>query len=266
MITQEKPKVALVFAGHDPCGGAGIQADIETMSHFGVQTSTVLTALTVQDSVKVHRVQSVDSTFMTDQARAILEDMPVDVIKLGMLSSIRNIEDIHHILKDYRDIPVVVDPIIRAGDGSVLSNEEMTLAYSDLLFPLTTLVTPNSIEALKLAPEADSLFAAAQELMDDGCQYVLITGTHEATTDVCHTLYTNYQQLKHFSYPRLPHEYHGSGCTLASAASALMANGLAVSEAVEQALAYTWQRLKQGHQLGMGQFHPFRLNYHAKPS
>ncbi len=254
--------IVLSFSGHDPCGGAGIQADIESANNLGVKICTVITALTVQDSIGVKRIESVDATLVSEQAKAILEDMPIAAFKLGMLGSIENIEAIHEILHAYRDIPVVVDPIIKAGDGTLLSDEQMTLAYSDLIFPLTTIATPNSHEALKLATESDSLFACAQELMDDGCEYVLITGTHETTPDIINSLYYQHKKLKDFHWPRLLHEYHGSGCTLAAAIAALLAKGEPVLDAVTQAQDFTWNSLDQGMQLGMGQFHPNRFYLH----
>lgn len=256
---QSTPPIVLAFSGHDPSGGAGIQADIEAASSLGSQVASVVTALTVQDTQGVSKVQAVDPILVNEQARAILEDMPVKAFKLGLLGSIENIEVVHEILHQYHDIPVVLDPIIKAGDGSRLTNKDMTLAFSDLLFPLTTIVTPNSNEAIWLAPEADNLDACAQELMDDGCDYVLITGTHESTKDVINSLYHEHRKIEDFYWQRLSHEYHGSGCTLASAIASLLAQGLDMFNAVNEAQAYTWEALSAGQQLGLGQYHPDRF-------
>jgi len=253
----EKP-VVLTFAGHDPCGGAGVQADIETINYLGCRAASVITTLTVQDSQSVKSLHPVDAQLLKDQAKAVLEDMPVAAFKLGLLGSLENINAIYEILHSYRDIPVIVDPVLRSGGGYILSDEEMTLAYSDLIFPFTTLLTPNSKEALTLAPESDNLDSCAQELMDDGCQYVFITGTHESTPRVINTLYHDHKKIRSFSCERLPHEYHGSGCTLAAAAAAFLAQKQGMQEAVEAAHIYTWKSLHQGIQLGMGQWHPTR--------
>jgi len=256
---QSTPPIVLAFSGHDPSGGAGIQADIEAVTSLGAQIATVVTALTVQDTHKVSKINAVDSSLVKDQAKAVLEDMPIAAFKIGILGSLENIEAVHDIIHAYPDIPVVMDPIIRAGDGSRLSNQDMTLAFSDLLFPLTKVVTPNSNEAKWLAPEADNLDSCAQELMDDGCEYVLLTGTHESTEDVKNTLYHQHRKVEDFYWQRLEHEYHGSGCTLASAIAALLAQGLDMFNAVNEAQSYTWEALNAGKQLGLGQYHPDRF-------
>lgn len=253
------PPVVLSFSGNDPTGGAGIQADIEAVACMGGRVAPVITALTVQDTQNVNYCSITDAKLVAEQARYILEDMPVAVFKLGMLGSIENINAIHTILHDYHDIPVLIDPILSAGGGMSLASKEMALAYSDLLFPLTNLVTPNSNEVRLLAPEADSLDSCAQELMDDGCEYVLLTGTHEGTSDVINTLYGQHRKIDSSCWQRLPESYHGSGCTLTSAIAGLIACGVSIPDAVSIAQEYSWQSLKQGYQLGMGQQHPNRL-------
>ncbi len=251
--------VVMAFSGNDPTGGAGIQADIEAAASMGARIAPVITALTVQDTRNIKYFSATDANLVSEQARVILEDMPVAAFKIGMVGNLENMSAIHTILHDYRDIPVIVDPIISAGGGMSLASEEMALAYSDLLFPLTSLVTPNSNEARLLAPGADSLDACAQELMDDGCDYVLLTGTHEGTEQVINSLYGQHKKIESLSWERLPHSYHGSGCTLASAVSALIALGHAIPEAVNIAQKYSWQALVNGYQSGMGQCHPDRL-------
>jgi len=166
---------------------------------------------------------------------------------------------VHSILTDYSNIPVVLDPIILAGGGGMLADEDIIDAMVNLLFPLTTVLTPNSHEARALAPEADSLEACAQELLEAGCQYVLITGTHERTVEVVNTLYGNRRQLESYAWERLPNSYHGSGCTLAAAVAGLLAHGLDPVAAVHEAQDFTWQSLKYGYRVGMGQHLPNRL-------
>lgn len=250
--------VVLCFAGLDPTGGAGIQADIETITSMGAHPAPIITALTVQDTQQCLSYQPVDPLLLIQQARAILEDMPVNVIKIGMLGSREVIESIHGILLDYPDIAVVLDPVISAGHGGSLSSEDSITAMRELLFPYTTVVTPNSLEAKQLAPEADTLAACAEELQDQGCEYVLITGTHEVTSDVVNTLYGNHRELEQYRWTRLPHEYHGSGCTLASAIAGLLAQGLEPLTAVHEAQEFTWQALEHAYRTGMGQLIPNR--------
>ncbi|MCU7939739.1 MAG: hydroxymethylpyrimidine/phosphomethylpyrimidine kinase [gamma proteobacterium symbiont of Bathyaustriella thionipta] len=253
------PPVVLSFSGNDPTGGAGIQADIEAAVSMGARVAPVVTALTVQDTQNVKYFSVTDASMVSEQARHILEDMPIAAFKIGMVGSVENIAAIHNILHDYHEIPVIVDPIISAGGGMSLATEEMALAYSDLLFPFTNLVTPNSNEVRLLAPEADSFDSCAQELMDDGCEYVLLTGTHEGTEEVINTFYGHYKKIESSCWERLPHSYHGSGCTLTSAIACLVACGHTIADAVTIAQEYAWQSLRHGYQSGMGQHHPDRL-------
>ena len=256
---KKTPPIVLSFSGNDPTGGAGIQADIEAAASMGARIAPVITALTVQDTQNVKYFSVTDAKMVSEQARHILEDMPIAAFKIGMVGSVENIDAIHKILHDYHDIPVIVDPIISAGGGMSLATEEMALAYSDLLFPLTDLVTPNSNEVRLLAPEADSLDSCAQELMDDGCEYVLLTGTHEGTDDVINSFYGQHKKIESSCWERLPHSYHGSGCTLTSAIAGLVACGLPIPDAVIIAQEYAWQSLNNGYQVGMGQYHPDRF-------
>ena len=258
-MTQSIHPIVLCFSGNDPTGGAGIQADIEAIASMGAHAAPVITALTIQDTLNVKSFTAINAELVSSQARAILEDMLISAFKIGMIGSLENIEVIHSILHDYPDIPVIIDPIISAGGGKSLTSEEMALAYSDLLFPLTNLVTPNSNEARLLAPGADSLDACAQELMDDGCEYVLLTGTHEGTEKVINSLYGKHHKLESSSWNRLPFSYHGSGCTLTSAIAALIALGYSIPGAVKIAQQYTWQTLHHAFHCGMGQHHPDRF-------
>ncbi|MCP3851147.1 MAG: hydroxymethylpyrimidine/phosphomethylpyrimidine kinase [Gammaproteobacteria bacterium] len=257
----KSPPLVMSFSGNDPTGGAGIQADIEAASSMGARVAPVITALTVQDTQNVKYFSATDPKLLVEQARVVLEDMPVAAFKIGMVGSIENINAIHTILHDYHDIPVIVDPIISAGGGMSLASSEMALAYSDLIFPLTNLVTPNSNEVRLLAPEADSLDSCAQELMDDGCQYALITGTHEGTEQVINSFYGHHKKIETTCWKRLPESYHGSGCTLTSAIAGLVACGQTIPDAVSIAQKYAWQSLMEGYQSGMGQHHPNRLSW-----
>ncbi len=253
------PPVVLVFAGLDPTGGAGLSADIEAIISQGCHAAPIATALTVQDTRDVIRVGQVDALLVVEQARALLEDVPVAAIKLCMLGSASMVEAIHSILRDYPHIPVVLDPVLRAGGGTELADEELIEAMRELLIPQTTILTPNSEEARRLAPDADNLHACALSLLEQGSEYVLITGTHEPTPEVENLLFGGHRLLETFSWPRLPESYHGSGCTLASAIAGLLAQGHEPMTAIHQAQDYTWQTLEQAYRLGRGQMIPNRL-------
>lgn len=251
--------VVMTFAGNDPTGGAGIQADIEAIISMGCHAAPVITALTVQDTTSVQGFAPIDAELIIQQARAVLEDMPVAAVKIGMVGSIEAVQAIHTILIDYPDIPVVLDPVISAGGGGELANEEVVDGLRSLLLPLTTVLTPNSLEARRLAPESDNLDACAMALLDHGAEFVLITGSHENTPEVYNTLYGNRRKLETFTWPRLEGSYHGSGCTLASAIAGLLAQGTEPLSATHEAQEFTWQALNHGYRIGMGQRLPNRL-------
>jgi hydroxymethylpyrimidine/phosphomethylpyrimidine kinase len=253
----------LTFAAADPSGGAGIQADILTLASMGCHPLSVITAITVQDTLGVEAVQPIDADWVADQARCLLEDMPVDAFKIGALGSVENIAAIAEILSDYPDVPLILDPVLASGRGDELANDEMLHALRELLLPRTTILTPNSMEARRLADiedeEEPSLATCANRLIESGCEFVLVTGTHEPTPQVVNTLYGKSGVVRSDSWQRLPGNYHGSGCTLASAIAAMLANGLELPEAVREAQDYTWHTLQKAYRPGMGQFLPDRL-------
>lgn len=259
----------MTFAATDPSSGAGLQADVLTLASIGCHPLSVVTAITVQDTLGVDNVMVFDADWVNEQARTILEDMHVSAFKLGMLGSVENIAVIAEIMADYPDTPLLIDPILSSGRGDELANEEMQAAMIDLLFPQATLITPNSLEARRLAfgDDADyadeientSLDESAQRLLSMGCEYVLITGTHERSAEVVNTLYGEKGLIKSYSWERLPGSYHGSGCTLTSAIAACIAHGLTIEEAVAEAQEYTWQTLKAAFRPGMGQYIPDRM-------
>ncbi len=257
--------LVMSFAASDPSGGAGLQADLLTISSMGCHPLSVVTAITVQDTSGVDDVLPIDPEWVVDQARAMLEDVPVAAFKIGLLGSVENIAAIAEILADYPDIPLVLDPVLASGRGDELANEDMLDAMRELLIPQTTIITPNSMEARRLALDENNeeddpaLDECAKRLLHTGCEYVLITGTHEQTPKVINTLYGTRGVLRSDSWARLPGIYHGSGCTLASAIAALLAQGVDVPDAVKEAQEYTWQTLNAGFRPGMGQHIPDRL-------
>ncbi len=265
------PPIVMVFAASDPSGGAGLQADIMTLSSMGCHPLSVVTALTVQDSAGVEDVLAIDADWVSDQARALLEDMSVSAFKVGMLGSVENIAAIAEIISDYPDIPLILDPVLSSGRGDELASEDMIAALRELLLPQTTLLTPNSIEARRLALDESNeeddpdLAECARRLVGAGAEYVLITGTHEHTPQVVNSLYGENGLIRADPWERLPGSYHGSGCTLASAIAANLANGLELAEAVRDAQDYTWQALENGFRPGMGQYLPDRFFWAREP-
>ena len=261
----ELPPIVLVFAASDPSGGAGLQADIMTLSSMGCHPLSVVTAVTIQDTTGVDDVSPIDAEWVADQARCVLEDMPVAAFKIGVLGSVETIAAIAEVVSDYPEIPLVLDPVLASGRGDELASEEMVIALRELLVPQTTIITPNSLEARRLGIDDSNdeddpdLAECARRLIASGCEYVLVTGTHENTPQVVNTLYGQDGIIRSDSWQRLPGSYHGSGCTLASAIAATIANGLAIGDAVKDAQEYTWQTLKAAFRPGMGQHIPDRL-------
>lgn len=255
----------MTFAATDPSGGAGMQADLLTIASMGCHPLSVVTAITVQDTSGVDDILPIDSEWVEDQARAMLEDVPVAAFKIGLLGSVENIAAIAEVLADYPDVPLVIDPVLASGRGDELADEDMLDAMRELLIPQATIITPNSMEARRLALDENnedddpSLDECAKRLLAMGCEYVLITGTHEQTAKVVNTLYSERGIVCSDSWARLPGIYHGSGCTLASAIAALLAQDVDVPEAVKEAQEYTWQTLSAGFRPGMGQHIPDRL-------
>ncbi|MBI2509684.1 MAG: hydroxymethylpyrimidine/phosphomethylpyrimidine kinase, partial [Betaproteobacteria bacterium] len=241
------PPIVLVFAATDPSGGAGLQADIMTLSSMGCHPLSVVTAVTIQDTMGVDDISPIDAEWVADQARCVLEDMPVAAFKIGLVGNVEQIAAIAEVVSDYPEVPLVLDPVLASGRGDELVSEEVVNALRELLIPQATIVTPNSLEARRLAA-ADSEEASgteraecARRMIASGCEYVLITGTHENTPEVVNTLYGENGVVRSDSWQRLSGSYHGSGCTLASAIAATLANGLEISDAVKDAQEYTWQ-------------------------
>jgi len=249
----------MVFAGLDPTGGAGLQADIEAIVSAGCHALPVITAITSQDTHNVRSVSPVDPLEVISQARAVLDDVSVLAFKVGLLSSVKLVQAIHSIVLDYPEVPLVVDPVCVSGSGTRLVDEDMLDALVSLLFPLTLVATPNTIEGRLLAPDADSPAAVAQQILSYGCRYVLLTGTHEDDAQVINRLYADLRLVETHTWERLPGSYHGSGCTLASAIAARIAHGMEPAAAAAQAQHYTYETLKHARRIGGGQHIPDRL-------
>jgi len=211
----------------------------------------------VQDTRNVSRVVALDPALVAEQAHAVLADLPVAAVKLGLLANAAVGHAVAEVLRDHARVPLVVDPVLKASGGGVLAEEALLKVYLEELFPLATLITPNADEGRRLAPQAPDGPRRAEALLAGGAAYVLMKGADEATAEVHNTLYSAAGHATS-TWPRLPGAYHGSGCTLASAAAALLAHGIEVSSAVQEAQRYTWEALKHAWPLGKGQPIPDR--------
>jgi hydroxymethylpyrimidine/phosphomethylpyrimidine kinase len=254
----EKP-VVLVIAGHDPCGGAGIQADIEAIGASGGHAMTVITSLTAQNTTRVDGIRHQYPEDFREQVQLLLEDMPVHACKIGLVADLDLLGIIEVILAEKLDaVPVVLDPVITSGSGHVFIENDVFAAIRDRLLPLATVITPNSLEARELSGR-DDLDEAGGRLLETGAGAVLITGGHETNGEIINSLYTANQPPRRYTWERLPGTYHGSGCTLSSSLAARLARGEDLPTAVREAQDYTWHALRHARRYGHRQQHPDRL-------
>ncbi len=253
-----KKPVILAIGGHDPTGAAGIQADIESISANGGTAVSLVTCLTLQNTAEFLRVIPVDASELFQQFELLINDISVDAIKIGLVPDECTMISVERILKKLGNIPVVLDPVFKAGSGKIILTEKLYSLIYENLIPISTLITPNSLEA-RLLTGLDELDKAGKKLLETGCTAILITGTHEPGNQVNNILYQNNLSPESFKCERLPGEFHGSGCTLASALATQLALGKTIKQAVENSLSYTWQSLQHAISLGNAQQHPNRF-------
>lgn len=244
----------LVFSGLDPSGGAGISADIEAINQFGITTLPIVTVLTAQNTCEVTHLEVVDCALIEAQYKAVAADIDFHVAKIGLLGSTEQINIIAHCLSEKPQLCVVLDPIIRSSSDKQLLDENAVLAMREQLIPLTTIITPNQSELAFLASDLDE----SNAVKSLNCPWVLVTGTDHSENEIEHRLYQQGELHASFGYVKLPGEYHGSGCTLASSISALLALGIDVDIACKRALDYCYQTLLSAKKLGKMQYHPNR--------
>lgn len=245
------PPIVLTFAASDPTGGAGLQADILTFAALACHPLSVLTALTVQDTSGVQQVETISSDLVTRQASRLLAETRVAAFKVGVLGSAENVRAVAAIARAHSHVPLVLDPVLASGRGDRLATDAARVALIETLVPCATVVTPNTLEAGQLG--------GVRALLERGCRYVLLTGTHAKTADVANQLHDTGGMVREDRWPRLPGSYHGSGCTLASAVAAHLAHGRDVPEAVAAAQDFTWRTLSNAFSPGAGQAIPNRF-------
>lgn len=254
---KNRPSV-LVIAGNDPSGGAGIQADIQAITAAGVHPAPVISALTVQDTRNAYELRPVDPELIRAQASRVLEDLQVRAIKLGVLANSAIAAAVATLLAQTGTLPVVLDPVLVAAGGGRLAEEDLLQTLLEKVAPAATIITPNAAEIRALAPTASDHAARARDLTNRGTDYVLVKGGDEDTPDVVNILFDRGGEIDRYVYPRLPHSYHGSGCTLASAIAARLALGQNIPDAVASAQDYTFESLRRGFKPGRGQHIPNR--------
>ncbi|MDO4731140.1 MAG: bifunctional hydroxymethylpyrimidine kinase/phosphomethylpyrimidine kinase [Clostridia bacterium] len=248
-------KTALSIAGSDSCGGAGIQADIKTMTSNGVYAMSVITALTAQNTTGVRSISEVSAEFLKEQLDAVFEDIFPDAVKIGMVSSSELINVIAERLKYYNAENIVLDPVMVSTSGSALMKTDAVKTMIDKLFPIATIITPNIPEAevlsgMKIKNKEDIESAAKIIAKNYNCA-VLLKGGH-SVDDANDLLYLNhkchYIKGKRINNPNT----HGTGCTLSSAIAANLAKGFDLTESVKRAKDYISGALSYMLDLGKG--------------
>lgn len=250
----DEPPVALAVAGTDSGGAAGLAADLATLGHLGVHGACVVTAVTAQDTTGVHAVHRVPVPMVEAQLAAVLDDLPVAGVKTGMLGSPAVVDLVAHLFSGHAGAPgpsvLVVDPVLVATSGAVLGDEEVVRAYRRVLLPVASVITPNLDEARRLlADDTVSAPVAAQRLAEWGCAVVL-TGGDEGGDDWLVEPGQGPVLLSHRQVAT--RNDHGTGCTHASALTALLSHGVPLTEAARGAAAYVGAQLRVGAEWRLG--------------
>ena len=250
-----KMKTALTIAGSDSSGGAGIQADLKTMTMNGVYAMSAITALTAQNTTGVRAIQESTPDFLKQQLDAIFEDIYPDAVKIGMVASSELIHVIADRLRHYEAKNIVVDPVMVATSGSALMKNDAVQTLIEELLPISTLVTPNIPEAQVLSglsiETKEDMIIAAKHIGDNYHCAVLLKGGH-SINDANDLLYAN-GELHWFEGKRINNpNTHGTGCTLSSAIASNLAKGYTLSESVQRAKDYISGALAAMLDLGQG--------------
>lgn len=254
----------MTFGVADPVGAIGIQADLASFAAMGCHGLSVITALSIGDTTGTEDMQGIDADWVADQARVLLEDMPVSAFKVGHIGTIENISVIAEIVSDYPEVPLVLDPFSTMLPDQDL-DEELLLALRELLIPQTTLLLVSVDELSRLAetwrePSDENMIEAdALQMIEFGCEYLLVTGAPGEAQDVTNLLFSGDGLARSASWPRQTGPFAGAGNTLSATVAAMLANGLDMPEAVAEAEEFTNAALAHAQRLGMGKLVPDRF-------
>ncbi|MFZ6710776.1 bifunctional hydroxymethylpyrimidine kinase/phosphomethylpyrimidine kinase [Undibacterium sp. TC9W] len=269
MQNQISPLI-LSFGASDPVAATGIHADLASFAAMGCHGLPVITAILTGDTSQIDDLHPLDGDLVDEQARTVLEDMPVLAFKVGQAGSVENVTVIAEIVSDYPELPLVLDPFNAALTEQGPEAEDLVLAIRELLIPQASLLMISAVELSRLAEtwkentegdavaETEDQAADTMTLIESGCEYILVTGTAGETGEVVNTLYNESGVVRRDSWQRLPGSHAGAGSTLSAAIAALLANGLEIPEAVLEAQEFTHAALSHAQRLGMGRLIPDR--------
>ncbi len=271
--TPRAAPTVLAFAGLDPSGGAGLQADIETLLKHGVHTLPIATALTAQDTHNLHALWPVDESILRQQVETLTRDVTPAAIKIGLLGSIAAVEIIATTIDALRKhnpaLPVVFDPVLASGAGRSTIDPPLLRSIHEQLLPRATIITPNQSELLQLESGQHNLATNAEVLSQNIDAWCLMTGADANTSEVNNHLYHQGALQRSWQWPRIKGQFHGTGCSLASAITANLVlddqdNANAIEQAIEEAQHYSQQTIRQAFAIDHdhGQLIPQRLPIH----
>lgn len=253
--TSESPPVVLSLNAVDPSGISGLHNDIETCASLGAHCLGVATAILARDTSEIKEVASTDPGLVIEQTRALLEDVPVNIVKSSMLTSVENIEVLHSILEDYTDLPLVVEPTLVHSRGDATSElEAMAEASSNLLLPRAHLAIMAHSSVYDYSRAADSLDACAAEILETGCEHLLLLGMEKGANTTYCKLYSQRGAMRSYSNEAtLATPLTSATSVLSACISAYLAHGVQLQECVTLAHSFTIGALSQSRRIGMGQ-------------
>jgi hydroxymethylpyrimidine/phosphomethylpyrimidine kinase len=265
-VQNQTSPLILTFGVSDPVGATGIQADLATFAALGCHGLSVLTGMLIGDTARVEDSDEIDADWVVDQARVLLEDMPVAAIKIGALMSIEQASAIAEIVSDYPDVPLVLDPFLSSLPDSGLADDDMLMAIRTILAPQARMMLASQVELARMAEtwreggSGDMLGADVAELTGIGCAAVLVTGTGAAgkgeDATISNTLFDDTGVIDTYSWPHLAGPFLGAGSTMSAALAAYLARGLEPQAAARAAQEYTHGALAKAQRFGMGKLVP----------
>jgi hydroxymethylpyrimidine/phosphomethylpyrimidine kinase len=269
---QTSSPLVLTFGVSDPVGATGIQADLATFAALGVHGLSVMTGLLIADTARVEDMQEIDADWVVDQARVVLEDMPVAAFKVGALTSIEQASAIAEIVSDYPNVPLILDPFLSSLPDSGLADDDMLIAIRQILVPQATVLLLSQVELARMAETwrdggGDMLTEDVAELTGMGCEYVLVKCTGSsgkgAGAQLSNTLYDEDGVVGTFNWQHLPGPFVGAGSTLSGAIAALMARQVDAGDAIAAAQEFTVGALARAQRFGMGKLVPNKFFAHS---
>ncbi len=270
MQIQTSPLV-LTFGVADPVGAVGIQADLAAFAAMGCHGLSVVTGLLVGDTARIEDMQVIEADWVADQARIVLEDMPVAAFKVGTVASIESISVIAEIASDYPDIPLILDPFLTGLPEQAIDADDIVTAMRELLIPQATLLLLSAVELSRLAETwrepslEDTLMIDAMHVIGMGCEYLFVTGTPGEVHEVVNSLFNDTGLVRQDKWQRISGTFTGAGSTLSATSAAMLANGLDVPEAVLEAQEFVMASIAHAQRLGMGKLIPDRYFWAREP-